>query len=71
LHWANSSSEAGAIILKIAYGYTIEPYKADTLVDLAKEVIDQLSAAATPGAWLVDTIPICETSLFNPMPIAY
>ncbi|RHZ47488.1 cytochrome P450 [Aspergillus thermomutatus] len=53
-------TEAGAVILKIAYGYTIEPHKADALVDLANEVLEQFSIAATPGTWLVDTIPILK-----------
>ena len=52
--------EAGAIILKITYGYTIEAGKADPLVDLADKALDQLTRAFVPGAWLVDYIPICE-----------
>ena len=52
-------SEAGAIILKIAYGYTIEPLNRDPLVDLADEALVQFSLAATPGAWLVDVMPFC------------
>ncbi|RHZ72745.1 hypothetical protein CDV55_102908 [Aspergillus turcosus] len=51
-------TEAGAIILKIAYGYTIEPHKADALVDLANKALAQFAIAGTPGTWLVDTIPI-------------
>lgn len=49
--------EAGAIILKIAYGYTIEPHKQDLLVHISKLALDQFSIAATPGIWLVDIIP--------------
>lgn len=49
--------EAGAIILKIAYGYTVEPHKADPLVDIADKALAQFSAATVPGAWMVDTIP--------------
>lgn len=47
------------MILKLAYGYTIEPHGSDPLVDLADEALLQFSAAAVPGAWLVDTIPAC------------
>ncbi|TDL20083.1 cytochrome P450 [Rickenella mellea] len=49
---------AGAIILKISYGYTIDPNGNDPLVDLADDALSQLSLAATPGAWLVDLLPI-------------
>lgn len=54
---AHIRTEAGAIILKLAYGYTIEPHEQDPLVDLADRALVQFSAAAVPGAWLVDTIP--------------
>ncbi|KAK4937903.1 hypothetical protein LTR10_021544 [Elasticomyces elasticus] len=50
-------TEAGAIILKIAYGYTIEPHRADPLVSLADEALDQFSHAAVAGRWLVDIVP--------------
>ncbi|KAI1629033.1 cytochrome P450 [Exophiala viscosa] len=50
-------TEAGAIILKIAYGYTIEPHRPDPLVSLADEALDQFSQAAVPGKWLVDIVP--------------
>lgn len=50
------------MILKIAYGYTIEPHGRDPLVDLANEAMDQFSIAGSPGRWLVDTIPLCVPS---------
>lgn len=49
--------EAGAIILKVGYGYTVEPYKVDPLVDIADRALVQFSAATVPGAWMVDTMP--------------
>jgi hypothetical protein len=52
-------NEAGAIILKVTYGYTIEPHKGDPLVKLIEEGIMQVVLAAVPGAWLVDVIPAC------------
>jgi hypothetical protein len=59
--WADSVfREAGAIILKIGYGYTVEPHKADPLVDVADKALAQFSAATVPGAWMVDTIPACK-----------
>ncbi|RYP52908.1 hypothetical protein DL768_002004 [Monosporascus sp. mg162] len=51
-------TEAGAIILKMAYGYTIEPHEEDPLVSIADRALSQFSAAFVAGAWLVDTIPI-------------
>ncbi|KAL9122563.1 MAG: hypothetical protein Q9187_000877 [Circinaria calcarea] len=52
-------SEAGAIILKIVYGYTIEPYGNDPLVDLADEALTQFSKAYGAGVWIVDLLPFC------------
>ena len=53
-------TEAGAIILKVSYGYTIEPRGTDPLIDLVEEAMGQFSEAACPGKWLVDVIPSCE-----------
>ncbi|OJJ32368.1 hypothetical protein ASPWEDRAFT_117096 [Aspergillus wentii DTO 134E9] len=53
-------TEVGAVILKISYGYTIQPHTNDPLVDLANDAMTQLSMAATPGAWLVDIIPLMK-----------
>lgn len=53
-------SEAGAFILKITYGYNIEPHGEDPLVSLADLALQQFSNAIIPGAWLVDMIPACE-----------
>ncbi|KLO12343.1 cytochrome P450 [Schizopora paradoxa] len=57
-------TQAGAIILKMSHGYSIErSYRGarDPLVDLADEALVQFSLAATPGAWLVDVIPILRS----------
>ncbi|OGM40177.1 O-methylsterigmatocystin oxidoreductase [Aspergillus bombycis] len=51
-------TEVGAVILKIAYGYNIEPNGRDPLVDLANEAMENFSVAGNPGTWLVDTIPL-------------
>ncbi|PWY71805.1 putative cytochrome P450 [Aspergillus sclerotioniger CBS 115572] len=50
-------TEAGAIILQIAYGYTINPDGHDPLVKMANEAMESFSTAGSPGMWLVDTIP--------------
>lgn len=49
--------EAGAVILKIAYGYNIEPHGSDPLVTLVNDAMEEFSLAAAPGKWIVDTIP--------------
>ncbi|KAK7421223.1 hypothetical protein QQX98_002353 [Neonectria punicea] len=48
-------TEASAIILKITYGYSIEPHKGDPLVSLIERMMDHLSRALVPLAWPVDT----------------
>ncbi|BCR92212.1 uncharacterized protein ACHE_80112A [Aspergillus chevalieri] len=53
-------TEAGAVILKIAYGYAIEPHGRDPLVDLANDSMEKFSIAGTPGTWLVDIIPFLK-----------
>ncbi|KAJ5725602.1 uncharacterized protein N7483_006959 [Penicillium malachiteum] len=52
--------EAGAITLKIAYGYNIEPHSRDPLVDLAETAINEFSLALVPTSWLVDFVPILK-----------
>lgn len=52
--------EAGAIILSISYGYTIEPHGAGPLVDLADQALAQFSIASQPGRWSVDALPFCK-----------
>ncbi|BCS21176.1 cytochrome P450 [Aspergillus puulaauensis] len=50
-------TETGAVILKIAYGYNINPRGRDPLVELANKALENFAVAATPGAWVVDTVP--------------
>ncbi|KAI0189210.1 putative cytochrome P450 oxidoreductase [Xylaria flabelliformis] len=54
-------TEAGAIILKIVYGYTVEPSKPDPLIDLADEAMFHFAAASTAGTWWVDVIPALKS----------
>ena len=51
--------EAGAVVLKLAYGYTVEPHKDDPLVELADVSMSYFSSVCRYGAWLVDVIPSC------------
>ena len=53
-------TEIGAIILKITYGYSIEPSGSDPLVTLADNALDQFSQAAVSGKWLVDILPALQ-----------
>jgi hypothetical protein len=52
-------TEAGAVILKITYGYNIEPRGNDTLVNMAGQAMQNFGAAAVPGRFLVDVLPAC------------
>ncbi|KAI0547807.1 cytochrome protein [Xylaria curta] len=51
-------TEAGAIILKMVYGYSTGSRSPDPLVKLADKAVEQFSIATMPGLWLVDVIPI-------------
>ncbi|KAJ5334140.1 uncharacterized protein N7506_007923 [Penicillium brevicompactum] len=53
----HTRTAAGAFILKITYGYNIEPHHDDPLVNLADLALQQFSESVVPGAWLVDMIP--------------
>ena len=52
-------TEAGAVILKITYGYNSEPRGSDTLVDMAGQAMHNFAEAAVPGRFLVDVLPAC------------
>ncbi|KAG2072078.1 cytochrome P450 [Suillus decipiens] len=47
---------AGAIILRICYGYEVKENN-DPFIDLADRAMDQLSRSAAPGAFMVDIVP--------------
>lgn len=48
----------GALILKLAYGYTVSPTEtSDPLVDIAETAMQGFAQASEPGAFLVDYIP--------------
>lgn len=53
-------SEAGELILKITYDYTIDPHKNDPLVDMVDQALEQFSQAIVPGKWAVDIFPFLE-----------
>ncbi|KAL4865823.1 hypothetical protein BDV12DRAFT_173973 [Aspergillus spectabilis] len=49
---------AGAVILKITYGYSVDQDADDPLVDIADKALVNFSIAVRPGTWLVDLAPI-------------
>ncbi|OKL56052.1 hypothetical protein UA08_08613 [Talaromyces atroroseus] len=51
---------AGATVLKMAYGYTIDPHKPDRLIELVDKMMLEFSLAAVPMAWAVDIIPALQ-----------
>jgi hypothetical protein len=52
--------EAGAVILKITYGYNVEQHGRDHLVEMAGQTMADFSDACTPGKWPVDMFPLRE-----------
>ncbi|KAG5947889.1 hypothetical protein E4U59_006754 [Claviceps monticola] len=50
-------TQASAIILKIVYGYSIEPHQADPLVTLIERTMIIFSKTVLPFAWAVDMVP--------------
>jgi len=56
-------SSVAAILLKMSYGYTVERDKKDPLLTLIDNAAEEFYIATSPGAWLVDTFPICSSLL--------
>ena len=59
-------STAGAIILMIAYGYSVKGQD-DPLVNVVEAAVHGFSECMEPGAYLVDMIPLRESSF---LPVA-
>ncbi|KAJ4190449.1 hypothetical protein NW767_011271 [Fusarium falciforme] len=53
-------TEASAIILRITYGYSIEPHKVDPLVTLIEHMMGNFSDALVPLTWSVDLFPFLK-----------
>ncbi|KAF1943820.1 cytochrome P450 [Clathrospora elynae] len=49
--------EAGAVILRITYGYTPEAHSKDPLVDLVGQTMKEFSETVVPGKFAVDIFP--------------
>ncbi|KAF8811366.1 hypothetical protein BYT27DRAFT_6464003 [Phlegmacium glaucopus] len=56
---AHIRKTAGAIILRISYGYEVKE-KDDPFVTLADEALLQFSLATAPGSFLVDIFPLLK-----------
>ncbi|PLB51998.1 putative cytochrome P450 oxidoreductase [Aspergillus steynii IBT 23096] len=52
--------EAGAVIMKSIYGYTIESHGIDPLVAGAEQIGIEFAQAAVPGCWVVDMLPFLK-----------
>lgn len=50
---------AGAVVLDLVYGYKVKHYD-DELVRIAEVASLEFSCAATPGTFLVDSLPFCK-----------
>ncbi|KAJ8129221.1 hypothetical protein O1611_g4411 [Lasiodiplodia mahajangana] len=48
----------GAVVLKIAYGYTAESHRPDVLIDTVGDSMEKFARAAVPGAFMVDVFPL-------------
>jgi len=53
--------EAGAVILKLTYGYNVNQHGKDHLVDIAGQMMEDFSEAFIPGRWMVDILPFRES----------
>lgn len=54
-------TEAGAVILRITYGYTPNARGRDPLVDMAEQAMSDFSIASVPGKWTVDLLPFRQS----------
>lgn len=54
------SSNAGAIVLKISYGWSVVDDD-DVLIKIMEEVPRISAQSAQPGRWLVDVFPLCAS----------
>ena len=52
------SRNASAVIMKVAFGYTVK--EDDAFIAIADESSRISSRAMQPGRWLVDYYPLCE-----------
>ena len=46
----------------ISHGYTVKEHD-DPIVDIAEAAMNQFSELVDPGAYLVDTVPLCKSPI--------
>jgi hypothetical protein len=56
-------SAAGAIIVRIAYGYEAQE-QGDPLITIAETTLNNFSRFTEPGAYLVDFLPLCKSPFY-------
>ncbi len=56
-------SFAAATILKATYGYSLKTTEVDPLVKEVEGLLMVFVSSIRPAAWLVDAVPVCESSL--------
>jgi hypothetical protein len=57
--------EAGAVVLRITYGYTPEAHGKDLFVDLASQTVAEFADVTSPGRYAVDVVPFCELRVYH------
>lgn len=57
-------SHAGQLIMMSVYGIQVRSRK-DRYIKVAQAVMDAVSEAAKPGAYLVDAFPFCKCNLIG------
>ncbi|KAF9020326.1 cytochrome P450 [Hymenopellis radicata] len=57
---AHIRQEVAALVLRITYGYEVL-HEGDEMVKLVNNAMEELSVASTPGAFLVDFIPMLKS----------
>jgi hypothetical protein len=60
--WAPSNTPS---FFQLVYAINVRE-KDDPYIETAEKAMSHLGAAANPGAFLVDVLPICAPSRFNP-----
>jgi hypothetical protein len=58
-HWIDEPRTAGAIILRVSYGYKVEETD-DPFIKISDKAMEEFSLSASPGAFLVDIFPACN-----------
>ena len=54
----------GAIIVRITYGYELQE-KEDPMIALAESTVASFASFNKPGAYLVDSIPLCGSISYS------